>query len=69
MIDHGFEVLGLHRIWAGHFERNPASGRVMEKLRMALEGVLRAHVRKWGRFENLIVRGILRPEWESHRRP
>jgi RimJ/RimL family protein N-acetyltransferase len=69
VIDYGFEALGLHRIWAGHFERNPSSGRVMEKLGMAREGVLRAHVRKWGRFENLIVRGILRPDWESHRRP
>jgi RimJ/RimL family protein N-acetyltransferase len=66
-IDHGFEVLGLHRIWAGHFERNPASGRVMEKLGFSPEGILRAHVRKWGKFENLVVRGILRPEWEKRR--
>jgi RimJ/RimL family protein N-acetyltransferase len=67
VIDHGFAALGLHRIWAGHFERNPASGRVLEKLGMAREGVLRAHVRKWGRFENLVVRAILRPEWEKRR--
>ncbi len=65
----GFADLGLHRIWASHFERNAASGRVMEKIGMRREGVLREHVRKWERYENLVVRGILRSEWEGRWRP
>ncbi len=31
MIAHGFNVLGLDYIWAGHMDENPASGRVLEK--------------------------------------
>ena len=67
VVDFGFGVLGLHRIWATHFARNPASGRVMEKIGMSQEGTLRGHVRKWGRYEDLVVRAMLRSEWESRR--
>jgi RimJ/RimL family protein N-acetyltransferase len=65
VLEHGLGRLGLHRIWAAHFARNEASGRVMEKLGMVREGCLRGHVRKWGVFEDLVVRGILREEWHS----
>jgi ribosomal-protein-alanine N-acetyltransferase len=63
VVAHGFGALDLHRIYATYFARNRASGRVMEKLGMTREGCLREHVRKWGVFEDLIVRGILREEW------
>src|SRR5260221_6317 len=39
LLDFGFEVLGLHRIEARHFLRNPASGQVMKKLGMQPEGL------------------------------
>ncbi len=45
---YGFEVLGLNRIYACHFKRNPASGRVVRKIGMTHEGCLRQHVKKWG---------------------
>ena len=61
----GFRNLGLHRICAHHFLRNPASGRVLLKIGMAREGRLREHVRRWDRFEDLECYGILRPEWEA----
>jgi RimJ/RimL family protein N-acetyltransferase len=67
VLDYGFESLGLHRVFASYFARNPTSGRVMEKLGMAREGLLRGHVRKWGVFENLVVRGVLREEWLSRK--
>lgn len=60
-----FETLDLDRVFAHHFVRNPASGRVLEKVGMVREGRLRAHVRQWGRPEDLIVRGILRKEWNA----
>ena len=41
VVEYGFSVLGLHRIHARHLTRNPASGRVMEKLGMQYEGRLR----------------------------
>ena len=65
MIDFGFSDLGLHRIEAHHFLRNPASGRVMEKIGMKREGVVRDHVVKWDRFESLAIYSILEPEWRA----
>lgn len=60
---HAFAALGLHRVEARHLLRNPASGRVMQKLGMRPEGVLRGAARKWGRFEDLALYAVLAPEW------
>ncbi|HEX5004095.1 MAG TPA: GNAT family N-acetyltransferase [Gemmatimonadales bacterium] len=59
VLEFGFGPLGLHRIMARHFLRNPASGRVIEKLGMEREGVLRHHALKWGVFEDLAVCSVL----------
>ena len=67
VIDFGFEVLGLHRIEARHFLRNPASGRVMKKLGMQREGVERDWAIKWDRYESLALYSILEPEWRAGR--
>ena len=66
VVGYGFEILGLHRIHASYLTRNPASGRVMQKLGMTSEGCLRQHVYKWGVFEDLALYGILRSEYGSH---
>lgn len=63
VIDYGFGELGLHRIEARHFPRNPASGRVLSKVGMIREGTLREHVVRWDRFEDLVCYGILEGEW------
>ena len=65
MLRFGFAALGLHRMYAGHFARNPASGAVLRKLGMRQEGVARGHVRRWERFEDLVQYGILREEFDS----
>jgi ribosomal-protein-alanine N-acetyltransferase len=67
LIDFGFEVLGLHRIEARHFIRNPASGRVMVKLGMQFEGVQRDWAVKLNRYESLAVYSILEDEWRAGR--
>ena len=59
LIKFGFEKLRLHKIVAFHMVRNPASGRVMEKLGMQKEGVFRDHVKKSGKFEDSVAYGIL----------
>jgi [ribosomal protein S5]-alanine N-acetyltransferase len=41
ILRYGFEDLGLHRIFASHFEHNPASGRILVKLGMRYEGCQR----------------------------
>jgi RimJ/RimL family protein N-acetyltransferase len=65
VLEFGFGPLGLRRIHATHLSRNPASGRVMEKLGMRLEGVRRQHILKWNRAEDLTVYGILRDEFPA----
>jgi ribosomal-protein-alanine N-acetyltransferase len=64
MLMYGFTELGLNRIHAHHFTRNPASGRVLEKIGMRREGVLRQHIKKWGRFADIIVYAILREDYQ-----
>lgn len=59
LIDFGFGQLGLNRIQARHLLRNPASGRVMEKLGMTREGTFRQAVRKWERFEDVALYAML----------
>jgi RimJ/RimL family protein N-acetyltransferase len=58
----GFDQLGLNRIYAHHMARNPASGRVLERIGMRREGVLRQRVRKWGRFEDVVIYAVLRDD-------
>ena len=64
VIKFGFEQLKLNRIHAAHLTRNPASGRVMIKAGMEFEGVLRQHILKWGRFEDVAKYSILRRDYE-----
>ena len=67
IIDFAFETLRLHRIESRHLLRNPASGRVMEKVGMKREGIERDLVLKWDRFESLALYSILEPEWRAGR--
>lgn len=62
VVEFGFRVLGLNRVAAHHYCRNPASGRVMQKLGMTFEGRMRKHVLKWGEFEDIDFYGILAGE-------
>ena len=60
-----FTVLNLHRIYAHHMARNPASGRVMQKVGMRREGTLREHIVKTGVHEDAVLYGLLRSEFEG----
>ena len=63
VVRYGFEALGLNRIYACHLRRNPASGRVLQKLGMVSEGCQREAVVKWNRFEDLEYYGLLRRDF------
>ncbi len=65
ILRYGFETLGMNRIYATHFAENPASGRVMQKIGMSQEGVMRQFTFKDGRFQDHVLYAILREEWES----
>ncbi|CAM4288897.1 GNAT family N-acetyltransferase [Lacicoccus alkaliphilus] len=62
----GFESLSLDCIAAMFDERNTASGKVLERLGMQKEGVLR-HVHKWkqGEYFNDVYYSILKTEYEE----
>ena len=65
VVAYSFEVLKLNRIYAYHFTRNPASGRVLEKVGMRYEGCRRQHTKKWDNFEDSIGYGILKSDYDS----
>lgn len=62
VVNLGLGRLGLNRIYAHHMARNPASGRVLERIGMQREGVLRQRIRKWGRFEDVVLYAVLRED-------
>lgn len=62
VVSYGFRKLGLERVFARHFGSNPASGRVLAKIGMLQEGVLRRHIIKWGHFEDIVMFGMLADE-------
>ncbi len=65
VVKYGLTEMGLHKVHAHFLSRNPASGRVLEKIGMIQEGYLRGHVRKWGVFEDVVCYGILASDLES----
>lgn len=65
VIRYAFEVLGPNRVYAAHYKRNPASGRIMQKIGMTYEGCLRQHVKKWNNFEDMEYYGILKGEFQT----
>jgi [ribosomal protein S5]-alanine N-acetyltransferase len=63
VIDWGFVTFSFNRIFATCDPRNTGSTRVLEKLGMRLEGVLRKHVKWNGDLRDQAYYGILRDEW------
>ena len=64
VIDFCFDELGLNRVEADHFARNPASGRVMEKAGMTKEGYARQKYCKDGEFLDAVLYAILKEDRE-----
>ena len=65
VVQYGFDTLGLNRIYAHHMTRNPVSGRILERIGMQREGVLRERVRKWGQFEDVVMYAVLKSDKTS----
>lgn len=64
---YAFEALSLNRVQARHMTKNPASGRVMQKIGMTYEGTLRQSVYRWGKFEDMAMYAILREEYVAQK--
>ena len=65
VLEHAFTALELNRIHATYMTRNPASGRVMQKLGMTREGRMPQHFQREGRFEDVENYGILRADYSA----
>jgi RimJ/RimL family protein N-acetyltransferase len=68
MIAIAFRNLGLNKVVAHHFTRNPASGRVLEKTGMLREGLLRQHFKRWNKYEDSVAYGITKDQFEEAHR-
>lgn len=65
LLGYVFTVLKLHKVVAHCFARNPGSGRVLEKLGMKREGLLRDHIRNSGTWEDIVLYGMLDAEYKQ----
>lgn len=65
ILRYAFEGEGLNRVEARCEVDNAASERVMQKLGMRFEGVLRQHVFAKGRFRDMKLYSLLGDEWRA----
>ncbi|MCA0969720.1 GNAT family N-acetyltransferase [Halobacillus litoralis] len=68
MLKHSFEKCELHRVAAVSDPDNVSSIRVLEKIGMKKEGILRKDLYVKGRWRDSVVYGLLKEEWESSQR-
>ena len=69
MVRYGFTTLNLNRIWLHVYEYNRRGRRAYEKVGFRVEGTLRQHSYREGRYWDVNVMGLLREEWEKASRP
>lgn len=62
---YAFEELNLHRITGSVFSYNTASLRMCEKLGFVREGAYREFLERGGQRYDMILLGMLRPEWQA----
>lgn len=65
VIDYMFRNTDIERIGSFCSVENPASRKVMEKIGMHYEGLMRHYYKAGGRFHDCVQYGIIRNEWEQ----
>jgi RimJ/RimL family protein N-acetyltransferase len=68
LLQHGFETLNLHRIFLRVYVSNPRAIRSYEKSGFIPEGRLREAVYQHGRYGDVLIMSVLRPEWDAKRK-
>lgn len=58
MLEIGFTELKLNKTFARAFATNPGSYRIMEKIGLKQEGMLKEHVYRFDQFYDLVVYGM-----------
>jgi RimJ/RimL family protein N-acetyltransferase len=67
MLDYGFGMLNLHRIYLHVHADNERAIRSYRAVGFCQEGLLREDMYKYGRYVDVLVMSILRQEWEAQR--
>ena len=62
LIRFGFEEFTLNRIWAMRLARDRVAAKLLARLGMQEEGLLRQRARKWDLFEDVALHAILQDE-------
>lgn len=65
LVNHAFNELRYHKVFARAFGSNKASQRIWEKLGFEKEGELREQTYREGEYEDTYVYGILEHEWSK----
>jgi RimJ/RimL family protein N-acetyltransferase len=65
LIGYGFDSVNLHRIWLEVYEDNTAARKIYEKLGFRVEGTMREHGFRDGRWWNLFYMGLLADEYRG----
>ncbi len=65
VIRYGFRECNLDQILAYHFKRNPASGRVLQKIGMLYWDCFPNDVKHWGKWEDQIGYTLSKDEYEE----
>ncbi|ASW75186.1 GNAT family acetyltransferase [Chryseobacterium piperi] len=63
VVEFAFKELGYNKIFATHFFHNPSSGRIMEKIGMQQEAVLKQHLKKDGEYFDIPMYSIFKNKY------
>jgi [ribosomal protein S5]-alanine N-acetyltransferase len=67
VVEFGFKTMNIHKISAAHNTDNPASGKIMRKVGMVQEGVIRHMIRNSkNEYKDCAVYGILQEDYLKH---
>lgn len=67
IMKHGFNKLGLNKIYGGTAKTNVAMQRVFEKSNFKLEGCFRNEILVDGELEHIYRYGILKDDWSNYK--
>ena len=65
ILEYGFNVQGLDRIYAFHFKGNEASGKVLNKIGMKYEGILKKEYWHMGKLKDTLHYGINKTDYNN----
>lgn len=63
VVEFAFRIMNIHKISATHGIDNPASGKIMSKVGMEREGIIRHMTRKNNKYKDCAIYGILQQDY------